>query len=354
MDKQVPPPVTITGGPGWVVDTSGASGDLAAGGAGRDVSGQEAAPSRPRARQALALGAAFLVGFATSQVLSDERRSALGRSPESQLSLALGGAVGPDYVTDAGGRLAVALSLVVRNDGPVDVVLESATVGGLSDADVEGRTILADGLTRISLTRAVDCAELPPTAVQFGPLVVRARTPAGSREARLPLDEDPGDRFARRLRAACGQVPPEAALDLGVAVLQFEERAARLPLVLGNTSARDVVVTAVRPPEGLQLELLDADGAPAVFPLRLPAADFSVPRPPEDAGRARTRLTAVLSLGDCQALPSDLADAERPLLELTVATDAGGPATTFGYGDGERLLRRLAEAGCPPAAAAPG
>lgn len=342
--------MTITGGPGWVVDTPGVAGREAADAAGPDVSGQEAAPPTSRTRQLLALGVAFLVGFATSQVLSEERRSAVGRSPEGQLSLTLGGTDGPDYVTDAEGRLAVGLSLVVRNTGPVDVVLESATAGGMSDAGVEGRALLADGLTRISLTGAVDCAQLPQEALQVGPLVVRARTPAGSQETRLPLDEESGDRFAQRLRAACGLVPPEAALDLGVAVLQFQEGGAQLPLVLSNTSAQEVVVRVVRPPEGLQLELLDAAGAPVTLPLRLPAADFTVPRPPDEAGSAPTRLTAVLSLASCEALPSDLTDAERPLLELSVGTDASGPDSTFGYGDGERLLRRLTESDCPPPA----
>ena len=332
--------MTITGGPGWVADTAGRSEP--------DVSGEEAA--RPRLRQALALGLAVVVGAGASQALSDERRSALVDTPEGRLSLALGGAGGPDYVTDEDGRLAVALSLVVRNTGPADVVLESATVGGLADDAVAGRSVPAEGTTRVALVRAVDCAELPPDTVRLGPLVVRARTPAGTKEERLPLEGDPGERFAERLRAACGQVPPEDALDLEAAVLQLEGDAARLPLLLGNTSARDVVVTAVRSSPGLQVELLDDGGARVALPLRLPATDLAVPRPPGAVARERAGLVAVLRLDGC-AVPPDPA---RPLLELSVGARPDGATATFGYGDADRVLRRLIESGCPTGTTAAG
>lgn len=312
-----------------------------------EVGGEADASPRPRTRQAVGLVAAFLVGFGSSQVLSDERQSALRRSSGGQLSLELTRSAGPDYVTDSEGRLAVALSLDVRNTGPVDVVLQSAEIGDLSDPGVEGRALLAEGVTRISLTRPVDCEQSMSEPALVGPLVVRARTPAGSGVTRLPLTDEPGERFSQRLREACGDVPPEDALDLRTTALQFEDdRLARLPLALRNASARALLVTEVRPVEGLSVGLLDADGASVALPLRLPAADFSAPRPP-DAGQQRRRLTAVLSLASCTSPAGAPADAERPLLELVVQTAPGEPTTTVPYGDGQRVLRRLREAGCP-------
>ena len=336
--------MTITGGPGWVVDAPGAA-------AGRDVSGAERRPARPRLQFGLALAAAFVVGFAAPHVLSGERRASVSGSAEGQLSLAVDVPSGPDYVTDADGRLAVQLSLVVRNTGPADVVLESAGAGELEADGVQGRNVRADGRTRVSLVRAVDCARLPPAAEPVGPLVVRARTAGGTRETRLPLEDGPGSRFAQRLREACGQVPPEAALDLGVEVVTLDGDAARLPLELRNTSARDVVVTDVQPREGLLLELLDAGGAPVVLPLRLPAAEYPTPRPPDElATSSPTRLVAVLRRTSCDALPEDGGATDRPLLELSVAD--GDAAAPVPFGVGARLLQRLTETACPGQAAA--
>lgn len=312
---------------------------------GPDV-GEGSSPPRRSARgRLLALGGAFLLGFGISHVLDDERRSALARSPEGQLSLALDAVEGPDHVRDPGGRLSVRLSFVVRNNGPVDVVLHSAGLGDLTAADTAGRPVLAGGITRVSMTRRIDCTSPIHGAVPAASLVVEATTPAGARTTRLPLDDDLRGRFDDRLRQACGQVPPEVALKLETPGLLPDAGALRLPLSLTNASADEVILLEARAPDALRVDLRRSDGAPVTLPLSLPGADFSSPSPPEEAVREVTRLEAVLRLTSCQDAPGAQREGPRPLLELLVRSASSSTATTIPYGDGGRAVSRL-RAGC--------
>ena len=168
-------------------------------------------------------------------------------------------------------------------------------------------------------------------------------------DGKLPLDDDLRGRFDDRLRQACGQVPPEAALELEapglLADADADAGALRLPVSLTNVSADEVILLEVRAPDALRVDLRRSGGAPFTFPLSLSGADFSSPSPPEEVVGEVTRLEAVLRLISCQDAPGAQRDGPRPLLELMVRSASGGAATTIPYGDEERAVSRL-RAGC--------
>lgn len=330
--------MTITGGPGWSVDSR----DLLGAAEGKE-------PGASWLGRGVAVAAALAVGFATSQALTAERRAGLTGAVGEELSLQITAAGAPEYVTTPDGQLAVAVSVNVRNAGTSGVVLETAAVSGtgLRDDTVRGRALPPGEASPLSLLRPVDCEQLSGGQPATGPLVIGARSGIGDQELRLPLGDDLAALVVQQVRRACGRMPLEEAVQVDVAVLQIAGGVARLPFALRNVSAQEVLVTAVQPVSGLRLELLDENGAPAAFPVALPAEDFRVPQPPSDVDGDERRLTAVLTLTDCAEASADPVDRDRPLLEVRVAGDDDKPSGAVPYGDGDRLLRRLVPMLCP-------
>lgn len=297
----------------------------------------------------VAVLAAVAVGVATSQALDDERRAGLTGAAGGELSLQVAAAGSPEYVTTPDGRLAVAVSVNVRNAGTTGVVLETATIPtiGLTDDTVRGRDLPPGEASPLSLLRAVDCSRPPEGSPATGPLVIAARSGVGEQELRLRLEDDVAGLLVQQERRACGRMPLGEAVQVDVAVLQIDDGVARLPFALRNVSAQQVLVTAVQPVAGLRLELSDDRGAAAAFPIALPAADFGVPQPPSDVDAEELRLIAVLRLSDCAEASADPVERDRPLLEVVVNRGPDEPSGAVPYGDGDRLLRRLVSMLCP-------
>lgn len=358
MEERAAPPVTITGGPGWAV--AGRSGEQDDGNG--DVVGKDATPRpprrpTPRRRQLLALVAAAAVGFAGAQLLAERRQDALLRSPSATLSLeVVEDEPVPSYVNDDRGRLTLALPLALSNTGAADVVLETARLegAGLRDVAVAGRSVQAGRTTRVVLVRRISCEQLPDAGQPAGPLLVTARTPAGMRSAELSLGPAAAEQVIQQQRDACGLISPGRALQFDVSVSQIRDEEVRLPLELRNASAQELLVQRVQQAEGLDLQLLDAAGAPVPLPLTLPAVEGVLPRQPFPATGPSTRLTAVLRLTDCGQGPDDDSRAPRPLLDVEVAGADDGVTENVAYGDGVRQLRRLRDEVCSAAEQARG
>lgn len=333
-----PPEVTITGGPGWSVDSR----ELMGGNGGEE-------PGPSWIGRGVAVLAAVAVGVATSQALSQERLTGPAGAVGGELALQVAAAGAPGYVTTPDGRLAVAVSVNVRNAGTTGVVLEAASIPttGLRDDTVRGRELPPGESSPLSLLRPVDCQQLPDGVPATGPLVIAARSGVGEQDLRLRLDDDVASLLAQQERRACGRMPLSEAVQVDVAVLQIDDGVARLPFALRNVSAQQVLVTAVQPVAGLRLELSDDQGAAAAFPIALPGVDFRGPQAPADVEAEDRRLIAVLRLADCAEAAADPVERDRPLLEVAVSGAGDEPSGAVPYGDGDRLLRRLVSLLCP-------
>ena len=303
----------------------------------------------------LALAAA--AGFAAAATLADLRTQTLAESDAGTLSLEVRTPEDTsvfDLAELPDGRLASAIVLQLTNSGPRPVALRSVELVGTAYTadDVAGRRVSPGGQTRVALLRPVDCDDPEPTGGTTT-VLVRALTDAGEREQRLHAALDPWLMSGELGRRACGDIPPTEALSAAETSSRFDDGGLLLELELRNESADVLTLRAVRPAtEGIALELLTEDGAPLHLPLRVPAGDFTRPRPLSDPARAATvRLAARIQVVSCEALPRHGAAFEGGPFALVDVDGEHRSGTTL-LGDAYSLLSRLRAESCAPSSAA--
>jgi hypothetical protein len=360
VDPRPPPPVTITGGPGWALAPHAR--ETVEAGSDDDLSTRWS-----RGRQVTALLLAAALGFVAASLLAERRQSALEDSPQGVLSLDLA-AQEPQFTSDLVALdegAAVQTAVVLRNTGPRTVSLESVELGttGYAADDVTGRRMAPGSTTAVRLLRPVRCDDLAPLGA-IGPLEVRATTGAGPRMTRLRMDMqmiEPSQGFAR---AACGLAPPELSLvAIDAPAAGVVGGRAEVGFELSNASKAPLVLTSLELPAGLRLVTLqDADARPVVLPLRLPAGDYDPPTQPMLGRGAAQRLVAVIEVADCAAMPGRTQDDMYvPLFSAAVTGEGsrveleGRDGAYGGFGPGSSqfgdpmVVHRLRERVCPDA-----
>ena len=308
------------------------------------------------ARVPVAVVVAAVVGFGSATLLADWRTDRLGETDAGTLSLEIAhleewgdGRLG----RSRDGRPVRTLPVEIRNTGPREVALDRVWLAGTdwTSEDAPGRRVAPRRSARIVLLKPVDCDRLPEPG-RSGPepvpsVVVRAVTDAGMREQRVPGAVDGWVVSGEPDRQACGAVPADEAVQAVAYDQRFFHAGTELRAQLVNRSRYEVEVTAVRVPPGLRVQVLDESAQTLLpMPLRLPAADFRVPREVLDEGLPSLPVTLRVTVADCALLAPTRSPLEmgRALLELDVESELGNGVTHLPDDNG--VLYRLHAEGC--------
>lgn len=276
------------------------------------VSGDDEPRPSPFTRRRLSVAGGVLLGVAlvVGAVELRERRAAAAE--ERRLDRVLDLSVEPRGASaeyDATSRSAdLELSLLLRNGGPRDVVVERGRAGEYVLVQ-ELVQVPAGGGAPLLLQRSVACSPTtPPAAAPVEVLRLELRTQAGPRQLELPLDPLlVGDQAAR----ACGFLPVEEAVDVQLLGVSRLGTALELSLDLGNRSVDQVSLASVDAGPGLRALVAVTERGPAALPLALP------PGRRDGTGRG-TSLELQVTVVDCAQ-----ARGAPPQVELLLRDEAG-------------------------------
>ncbi len=301
------------------------------------VAVEEPPPPRLGRRGAALLAAAALVG-ATALVASDVARDRrLDRVVRLELGEPRSGWSGSHDPRTGTGTVQAAVRLV--NDGPRDLLVTSAQIGGLrssGDALLDAR----HGGATVRLQRTVRCPKdgsRPPPEREPQELEVRVETPAGPRRVSLAGSGLPIGSINDSVLTACAYPPLREAVDFTSTVLRLEGRTAVLQVDVVNDGRRPVQLLSLLPARGLQV--VSVDGRQDRLPIDL------TPRRGGSQGARRLEVRLVVS---CSALLG--ADLLRPFEELSAIVESEDRSTMTSIErlavDPQGLLRQLAGRTC--------
>jgi hypothetical protein len=150
-----------------------------------------------------------------------------------------------------------------------------------------------------------------------------------------------------QLRLACGRSNPGEAIAVAEDEPAVDGGRAVLTARLSNTVAASLLLTDVRPGDGLRLVgLQDGAGGALVLPLGLSRGEQAAPPNTfAENGPART-VVAVLVVEDCSALARVGPELRLPLVTARVSYLDGRSGTTAWGGD-PSVVDRLRRASCP-------
>ena len=297
----------------------------------------------PRAVRTAAVLAAAALGFAASEALS-----ARDGSPDDVIALEAETPADPELLPTDGGGLAVSLAVAVRNAGAQDVVLDGASVPGLSLVDDAASGLLvSSGATRqLLLQREVECAAESPRRLT-APAPLTLTTTRATEERSVPLRIDQGLREVDELaRRAGGRLTPGQALQLDMTSAQVVNGVSRLGFEVRNGSTEPLELRELLPAPGLRVRLLDrGTGEVLRLPLQLPPGLPSTGRPSAARPQPALQVTAVVLIDDCGSPLPGSAFRGGPPFSLAVAGASGVESASFGELGG--LLGEMEAESCP-------
>lgn len=244
-----------------------------------DPVAERAEPSRPRWVPAVALVVAAALGFGAAELRQSQQEAAEERRLDAVVAVSVDADPSsfPEYTEDDAGPHLL-LTLRLRNEGPRDVVVRSASLVGSTDDRSRERQVPLFGEERLTVRQPLSCPAQPlPRNAQVSLVVV---SPGGEQTVLVDLPRDLARTADDIARQACGDDPNVQSIFVGAVEASLEPQGLVALVQVSNGGAQDLSVTSFSPAPGLTARLLDEDGAVLDLPATAAGDLRDLPRDP--------------------------------------------------------------------------